>query len=177
MRWAGLLRAVNVGGRKVIMAELREAMAAAGAARVTTLLASGNVVFDADTDSEAEAAALVDAALERMGFATDVMMRNAETLARTIAANPFPDVAAARPAQLHVVFHRDPVPAEPVEALPGIYAGPERIRAVGRELFIDYPEGAGESLLPRAMAKLRFPKVATARNWNTVGKLKDMLEG
>ena len=110
-----------------------------------------------------DVAALIDAALERMGFATDVMMRNAETLARTIAANPFPDVAAARPAQLHVVFHRDPVPAEPVEALPGIHTGPERIRAVGRELFIDYPEGAGESLLPRAMAKLRFPKVEIGR--------------
>ena len=43
--WVALLRAVNVGGRKVPMAELRQALEDAGLAEVRTYIASGNVIF------------------------------------------------------------------------------------------------------------------------------------
>lgn len=53
--------------------------------------------------------------------------------------------------------------------------GPERYHAVGRELFVDYPANIADPRLHLAMAKLGFPKAATARNWNTVRKLAAML--
>ena len=56
-----------------------------------------------------------------------------------------------------------------------LYAGPERLAAVGRELFVDYPDDIGHSRLPKAMSKACFPKRTTARNWNTVLKLRDLL--
>lgn len=40
-----LLRGVNLGGRKVVMAELRAACEAAGFTDVRTLVASGNIVL------------------------------------------------------------------------------------------------------------------------------------
>ncbi|MCB0893419.1 MAG: DUF1697 domain-containing protein, partial [Propionibacteriaceae bacterium] len=46
-RWAGLLRAVNVGGRTLKSAALKKSALDAGFTDVTTLLASGNVVFTA----------------------------------------------------------------------------------------------------------------------------------
>ena len=59
--------------------------------------------------------------------------------------------------------------------IPELYQGPERLAAIGRELYIDYAANIGESKLPQAMARLRFPKLATARNWNTVLKLRALL--
>ena len=48
MRYAALLRGINVGGRKKVpMAALRELLDSLGYADVTTHLQSGNAVFSA----------------------------------------------------------------------------------------------------------------------------------
>ena len=47
--------------------------------------------------------------------------------------------------------------------------GPERVQVVGREAFIVYPNGVGKSKL-----NLKPLGTGTARNWNTVLKLRAM---
>jgi uncharacterized protein (DUF1697 family) len=47
---------------------------------------------------------------------------------------------------------------------------------VGRELVIDFPAGVGGSKLDAAMRRLKFRAVVTARNWNTVLKLRALLD-
>ncbi|MBX9860040.1 MAG: DUF1697 domain-containing protein [Sphingomonas sp.] len=178
MRWAALLKGVNVGGnRKLPMADLRAAIAGLGWRDVRSLLASGNVVFDCDEADEAAVIAQVEAALAAIGLKTDVMARDLAAMTAIIAANPFPDAADARPQHLLVHFHRETFPIALLDRVPSIYDGPERLRAIGRELFVDYPAGIGESRLHQATAKLGFPKCVTARNWNTVLKLAAMLAG
>jgi len=175
-RWAALLKGVNVGGnRKLPMAELRALVEGLGYANAKTLLASGNIVFDAPGAADAIVTRL-ETALADHGCKTQVMLRDLDGIDAVIAANPFPEAAADHPSHLLVVFHRDPFPSGLIEKLPEIYTGPERLHAEGRELFIDYPENIGESKLDRALAKLKFPAVATGRNWNTVGKLRAMLD-
>jgi len=50
VRHVAFLRKVNVGGRGLVkMADLQQAFTAAGAKNVRTVIASGNVVFDAPT--------------------------------------------------------------------------------------------------------------------------------
>lgn len=171
MRWAALLRGVNVGGnRKLAMADLAAFMRGEGYGGVTTLLASGNVVFDADEDDAAALETrLAAAAQARLGLDTDWLVRSHAELAAVIAGNPYPDAAADRPSHLLVTFHRAPVPAALVAAASGV--GPERLHAAGRELYVDYVAGVGQSTLPAVMTKLKFPRLATARNWNTVTKL------
>lgn len=175
-RWAALLKGVNVGGnRKLPMAELRALVEGLGYANAKTLLASGNVVFDASGPAAAIVARL-EAALAEHGCKTDVLLRDLAEIDAVIAANPFGEAAIDHPSHLLVVFHRDPFPAGLIDKIPEIYTGPERLHAEGRTLYIDYPENIGESKLDRALAKLKFPAVATARNWNTVGKLRAMLD-
>ena len=173
-RLATLLRGVNLGGRNLLMADLARIYEGLGYRDVKTLLASGNVVFSAPGDPRAIEAAL-EAALRTHGLETDVLVRDKGELAAAIEANPFADAARERPGHLLVTFHRESFPVELLDRVAGNYDGPERLAAVGRELFIDYPDGVGASLLGRAMAKLKFPKIATARNWNTLGKLFDLL--
>ena len=177
MRWAALLKGINVGGRKLPMADLRALVEGLGHDDVKTLLASGNVVFTCDEKDGAVLEKALEAALAKeLNLKTDVVVRHGRELRATIDANPFPDAASAHPNHLLVSFHREPVPEGLIAKLPDIYQGPERLRAIGRELYIDYPEDVGHSKLPQAMAKLKFPKLATMRNWNTIGKLAAMLD-
>jgi uncharacterized protein (DUF1697 family) len=177
MRWAALLKGINLNGRKLPMADLKALVEAVGYGDVKTLLASGNVVFACEETDGAKVEATLEAALDAHGLRTDIVVRSAGDLDAIIAANPFPDAARDRPSHVVVLFHRDPVPAALLAAIPAIYAGRERLVALERELYADYIDGIGESKLPQAMAKLKFPKVATARNWNTVVKLAALLDG
>ncbi len=177
MRWAALLRGVNVGGnRKLPMADLKQFIEALGFERVQTLLASGNVVFDADEKDGAKLEVRFEReAKARLGLETEFLLRNAAGMRDVIAANPFEDAAEARPSSLVVVFARAPQPSDLPERIAAIYNGPERLAVNGCDLFIDFIEGQGRSKLPQAMTKLKLPKAATGRNWNTVLKLAAML--
>lgn len=176
MRWAALLKGVNLNGRKLPMADLKALVEALGYREVATLLASGNVVFACDETDGAKVEATLEAALDAYGLKTDVVVRSTTDLQAILAANPFPEAALARPNHVVVLFHRESVPAGLLDALPEIYQGRETLIARGRELYVDYIDGIGASKLPQAMAKLKFPRIATARNWNTVVKLAALLE-
>ncbi|MGH7483915.1 MAG: DUF1697 domain-containing protein, partial [Longimicrobiales bacterium] len=54
-RCFAFLRAINVGGRTVRMAALRELFDALGLERVETFIASGNVVFDVEGQEDPSA--------------------------------------------------------------------------------------------------------------------------
>lgn len=177
MKWAAMLRGINLGKRTLVKADLIGAAEDAGYGDARTLLASGNLVFEAgDARAETIERKLHEAVAARTGIRSEVFVRNLAQLEKLIAANPFPEVGRERGSQLLVIFHSEPVPKAELERLAQAYDGPERLAAVGHELFIDYPEGMGRSKLDPAMAKLKLklPR-GTGRNWNTVQKLADML--
>ena len=176
MRWAALLKGMNIGSKKLPVAELRAVAEALGLESVGTLLASGNVVFTSAEKSAARLERSLEEALAEEGLETHVLVRNASEIRKVIDANPFPAAAKTHPNHLLVVFHREPVPPAPLQALRIHHHGPERVTAVGRELYIDYPQDVGHSKLPQSMRKAKFPELATARNWNTVNKLAALLE-
>ncbi len=175
MRYVGLLRAVNLGAtRKVPMAELRELMADLGFEDVSTLLQSGNVVFSAPSAAAATIAGRIEVALEeRFGFAVPTMVRTGAQLERIVADNPFPD-GDDHPTQLHVSFADGPVKAAALKDVDPDAFAPEAFRVGREELYLWFPNGAG-----RAKMKVPFEKLLgvrlTARNWNTVLKLRDLL--
>lgn len=176
MRWAALLRAVNVGGRKLPMADLRRFAGDLGFTDVATLLASGNLIFtSAETDAAALELRLEEAVAAAFGLRTEFLLRNAQDLAGVIAANPFADAARDRPSRLLVHFCREPVPDDYATALSADNPGSERIAGHGRELYVDYADGVGVSALDRVLKLARHRRLNTARNWNTVTKLADLL--
>lgn len=172
-----MLRGINLGKRTLVKADLLAAAEAAGFTDARTLLASGNLVFEAgDRTAEAIERDLHEAVAEATGIKSDVFVRNHAQLARVIAANPFPEVARERPSKLLVTFYHAPVPQDAVAKIAAAHDGPERLHAIGHELYIDFPLGQGEStLVDRTMARLKLLPPGTGRNWNTVGKLADML--
>ena len=175
MKWAAMLRGINLGKRQLKKDELIAAAEACGYTDARTLLASGNLVFDAGgADAEAIERDLHAAVARLHGLKSDVFVRDAAALERTIAANPFADAAKERPSYLVVTFHKEALPRTLLDAVAEKYDGPERLHAAERELYVDYPDGQGRSELVPVMAKLKFPS-GTGRNWNTVVKLAAML--
>jgi uncharacterized protein (DUF1697 family) len=175
VKWAAMLRGINLGKRTLKKDELIAAAEALGYTGARTLLASGNLVFDAGSAKAEAIERDLHASVEKLhGLKADVFARTAKDLAAVIATNPFPEAARERPSHLLVLFLREAFPAELLERLAERHDGPERLKAAGRELYIDFPEGQGRSELVPVMGKLKFP-LGTGRNWNTVTKLAEML--
>ncbi len=173
-RVAGLLRAVNVGGRKVLMADLKRVTTDAGFDAPETLLASGNVLFGTTLPPAEAAQALEAAILKEIGVATDVMVRDLAELEAVIAANPFPRQATEEPSRLMAMFLSGEPQGDLESLAPGCVMGEEVRRGPGC-LYIWFPQGAGVSKLSNSLIERRLKVRGTARNWNTVGKLRDLL--
>lgn len=169
MRWAALPRAINAG-KPLTMAELRALCEGEGMRDVRTILASGNVVFTAEASAQAIEARLEQAAKAKLELDTTWFVRSDAELAEIAAASPFSDAIATRPNHVQVLFHRERLDPDRWRELIEHHDGPERMQAVGRELYVDYPDGIGRSKLPQLFAKAKLPP-STARNWNTLLKL------
>ena len=171
-----LQRAVNVGGRKLAMAQLRAMMAELGFADARTLLQSGNLVFEPSKESASKLERKLEAATqERFGLAIDYLVRTAAEWAAIVADNPFPDMARDDPAHLVVMPLKAAPAADRIAALHAAISGHEEVCAIGRELYITYPDGLGTSKLTGAVIERRLAVRGTARNWNTTLKLARML--
>ena len=173
MKYAALLRGINVGGnKKVPMADLRAMTAKIGFDDPQTLLQSGNLVFSAKSQPAARLEQLFEAATKKhIGVECSYLLRTADEWARLMAANPFPRAAKSDPAHLVVTFCREAPDADALKKLRAEARGAEDFKAVGRELFVWYPEGMGTSRLAIALSKNKLGTICTARNWNTVVKV------
>jgi uncharacterized protein (DUF1697 family) len=167
-----LLRAVNVGGATVAMAELKAMATDLALGRPRTLLNSGNLVFDAEGPDADLEALLERETTARMGVTTDFMVRGLDDWRRIIAANPYPDEARNDPGHLLLLALKGAPGEVELEALRAAYPGRERLALIGRELYAVYPDGVGQSKLTVALMVRKLGHQLTGRNWNTVLKLE-----
>jgi uncharacterized protein (DUF1697 family) len=165
--WIGLLRAVNVGGRKLSMADLLQVVSQAGGVDARTYVQSGNVVFS----SSRRAALGLSAALSAVaGFDVAVLLRSADELASVVSRQPYDGPATA----WHVTFLASEPAAGLVCALdPSAYGG-DSFAVAGREVYLRVPDGYGRSKLSNAFFERKLGVVATTRNWRTVCALAEM---
>jgi uncharacterized protein (DUF1697 family) len=176
MKAVAFLRAVNVGGTgKVAMAELKALAEDIGLAEPKTLSQSGNLVFEAAGKSTATLEKLLEREVaNRLGVKTDIMVRTAPELKAAIKRNPFPKEAKSYPGLLHIRFLKAPATAAAVASLSSAIKGREIVKGVGGEVFIYFPDGAGNSKLTNPIIERHLGARGTSRNWNTVTKLAEM---
>lgn len=172
--YIGLLRAVNLGGRNVVsMAMFRELLTGLGLEDAQTLLQSGNAVFRGRLPAAATGEQAIERAChETFGFAVEAFVRTRGEWDAIVARNPFPAAAESDPAHLLVMACRAEVPAASVAKLQSSIKGPEQVQSRGREVYIVYPAGIGESKLTAALLEKALGARGTARNWKTVLKLQ-----
>jgi uncharacterized protein (DUF1697 family) len=173
-RSIALLRAVNVGGRKLPMAELREICAALGWTEVETYIQSGNVVFAAPGPTLELETSLERAIEQRFGYWSDVIIRSTDQWRALLAANPLAQEAEAEPSRVLVGLAKARLHPGAAEAIQAKAAAGERVEQAGEALWFHYPAGVGTSKLTPSLIDRSAGSPVTARNWRTMLKLAEM---
>ena len=162
--YVALLRAVNVGGRQLAMADLKAIAEDLGLESPRTYIASGNLLFASSKSESAVRKQLEQALAEKMPSDVPVRVRTASEMAAAVKTNPFADEPGNR---VVAIFLDGAPPADALEKATNIA---DELMALGkREIYVHYPSGQRRS-------KLRIPAAAkgTARNMNTVAKLAEL---
>jgi uncharacterized protein (DUF1697 family) len=175
--YIALLRAVNVGGRVVKMAELLRVFEAMGFGRIQTYIQSGNVLFASD-ESPAALRGRIEPEIEAaFGFPVTVVLRTTAELERAVAQCPFAAESASEHKGLYVAALATIPAPEGADRLRVAYNGSDEWRIVGREVYLLYYQGAGVSKLTNALLERHLGVAATSRNWRTITTLARMARG
>lgn len=172
-RYAAFLRAVNVGGRVVKMEQLRTLFARAGFDEVSTLIASGNVVFE----SKGEDSARLEKKMEKvlagaLGYEVAVFMRTVHELQASVS-HPAP--AAFGGATMMIGFLKSAPAKEAVSRVIALSSEIDVLAVHGREV-IWYTRGhLGQSKLAGGLLEKTLGMPMTMRNATTVRKAVEKL--
>jgi uncharacterized protein (DUF1697 family) len=175
--YVALLYSIVLGpGRRVVMADLKAMAAELGLGEPRTLVATGNLLFTAARTTASKLEAKLEPAFAaRFGRHVDIIVRSAADWRRLVAGNPFPQESAADPGHVVAQVTRAPVAEAAAEALRRYAVEGERIEIVDGDLWLWFPHGIGKSKLAAAITPKRVG-IGTARNWNTVRRLGEMLD-
>lgn len=164
--YVALLRAINVGGRKLVMKELAEIGTRLGFGGCRTFIASGNLLFSSPDDEKTVKTKLETALGDHMRASVPVMVRTAAEMRAVARANPFPDEPGNRVVS---IFLDEPPPNDALSNVTGVRK--ERMELGRREIYVFYGDGMADTKLGIIAAE-----GGTARNMNTVTKLAALAE-
>jgi len=172
--YVALLRGINVGGRKLIkMDHLGRVFVSAGFKNVRTLIASGNVRFDASrADAKTIAAKIEKKLLKEFGHEVPVTVRTVDELKALVKRDPFKQVAKSKDVMMFVSFLFSAPAAKP--NLPLVVPKQNlEVLAVhnGAVFIVARRKSTGWFAFPHESVEKTFGVQSTTRNWSTVQKL------
>ena len=176
MTHLALLRGINVGGKAILpMRELSAIFVASGATNVRTYIQSGNVLFESPLPEP-----LIEAVTKEIariyGYPGRIVLRSAAELQAAYKSNPF-HKAGAPIETLHVYFLADKPDPAAVKSLDPDRSPGDSFVLRNREIYLHVPNGMARTKLTNAYFDSRLKTVSTVRNWNTVGKLIELIAG
>lgn len=172
-RYVCLLRAINVGGRNITMAELKKSFQKAGLEGVETFIASGNVIFESGKKPQA-LEKMISAALEKdLGYAVPSFLRTLPEMAAVSACKAFDDATMSGATTYYVGFVANPLTADQEEKLFAFRTEVDDFNVVGREIYWACRTRSSDSKFNNAVMERRLGISATWRGINTVRRLVD----
>ena len=173
-RYVAFLRGINVGGHKTVkMDELKKAFEQLGFQNVKTLLASGNIVFDAAKQNQKTLSEKISEKLERtFGHEIGVIIRSVEEIKSLVDSNPFKVIKVTPETRLYVTFLAE----KSKSTLKIPYSSPDGglkiLSKTDTELcshLVLLPTRSTVDYM--SVIEKEFGKKVTTRNWNTVLKI------
>jgi uncharacterized protein (DUF1697 family) len=175
--YALLLRGINVGGNnRVAMADLRKLLVDLGYENPKTLLNSGNAIIQTDHKADEVERRVQEAINSELGLAIETLARTHAELQKIVETDPFKGVATD-PSRYAVAFLRSAPESEGLETFNAVNAetyAPDVWQLIGRELYLWYPNGQATTKLTGPFWEKKLKVTVTARNWNTLIKLRDL---
>lgn len=175
-RFVGLLYSITLpDGKRVLNDALRDLLEALGHSEVTTLLATGNVVFTArDNDPRAIEKTFEPAFAKAFGRHIDFIVRESERWEKLAVVNPFAEQSKTDGSHVAVRVMREPIMAEAQKLIEERASPAEIVRVIDGDPWIYFGDGIAQSRLAGVLTSKRAG-IGTSRNWNTVRKIADAL--
>ena len=171
-RYVAFLRGINVGKRRVKNDALAKVFDDLGFENVKVLIASGNVLFDADTRDELKLTKTVEAGLEQgLGFEVSTMLRSIPEIQAMLDLDPFKGIEVTKQTRLYVTLLAEKTKSTmmlPHESGGGNF---RILSRTDREVYsvLTVADG-GRTVDLMAVLETEYGKSATTRNWNTIQK-------
>ena len=173
-QYVAFLRGINVGGHRVKMDRLRGLFEEMGFSNVSTFIASGNVIFSANSGDVVSMTGAIEQSLaERLGYDVATFIRSADELA-AIAAFGDADTGPDEPSttSLYVVLLQAPASDDLRATLSGLRSEMDEFRFSGREIYWLLRGKISESrLFGRVLEKAIQGVPSTTRNITTIRRL------
>lgn len=169
-KYVGFLRGVNVGGHhKVPMAELRAEFEGMDFKNISTILNSGNILFEASKNNLEEK---ISKRLQTVfGFQVPTLVRNFETIAGLYSDNPFGSIEVSKDTRLYVSFLKQDTGAQLDLPFTSEDRSFQIIKKQNKIIFSTLDLTASKT--PKAMETLEkhYGKDLTTRNWKTIERI------
>ena len=170
-KYIAFLRAINVGGTKIIkMEDLKRMFESFGLASVQTYIATGNVIFE--TKDSAKLEAKLESQIEKaLGYKVEIFLRTMEE-AMEIAHNP--PFTPQDNQTLHVVLLRrnQPVEKKLEQELLSLRSEEDDFAVKGSEVY-NLRYDRDRSIFSNSFIEKILKTSATTRNWNTLCKIAE----
>ena len=172
--YVAFLRGINVGGHKPVkMDELRNAFEALGFQNVKTVLASGNVLFDAPKTKPLSLARAIENKLEAVfGHKISVLPRGLEEIQDLANSRPFQNIKVTPQTRLYVTFLSE----KPKSELKVPHESPDKSFTILRvsssevcSVLTLSPQRQTTDLM--VFLEKMFGRNVTTRNWNTITRI------
>lgn len=172
-KYVAFLRAINVGGHTVKMDHLRRLFEALGFTNVETFIASGNVIFDAQSKTTSALEQKIEKHLGKMlGYEVRTFVRAASELAAVANHKPFSETELkAAGHTLYVGFMADKPSNEATRKLLSLSRATDDFAVHGHEVYWLCRTRFSESKVSGALLEKTLGMRATFRNVNTVRRM------
>ena len=167
-KYIAFLRAINVGGTKVIkMDHLKKMFESFGLSNVQTFIQSGNVIFETTAKSTTTLEDKLEKQLEKaLGYRVEAFLRSMDEIAKIVNQDRFEPKAEDT---LHIVFLREKPDKAKVETLKKYNSPADEFAVIGREVY-NLRHDRDKSVFSNNFIEKIFG-TATTRNITTLKKI------
>jgi uncharacterized protein (DUF1697 family) len=173
-KYVAFLRGINVGGHKPVkMEEVKESFGALGFKNVKTVLASGNVCFEAPPAGADVLAKRIEEKLQQtFGHEIGVLIRKIEELQRLADTNPFKGVRVTPQTRLYITLISETSKSDPKIPRESPDKNFKIMRITSGEVcsvLTLSPRSRTTDLMK--VLERAFGRKVTTRNWNTIARI------
>ena len=170
--YIAFLRAINVGGRRIKMDQLRAHFEALGFRKVDTLLASGNVIFNCNCSDRKILSQKIESHLQdQLGYQVATFIRTLPELDRISLYQPFNRNDLETAGAFNVAFLKHALSETALRQLSTLTTDIDRFHAHDREVYWLCKVKQSESQFSNTLFEKKLGVVATFRNIKTVLRL------
>jgi len=174
--YISLLRGINVSGQKSIKMEaLKSIYEKLGLQDIRTYIQSGNVLFESTIQDTRILSEMISAGIKKYFlFDVPVLVKTSIDWTDYVKRNPFTEKEITK---IGLTFLHDKVQNPDSEDFNKIKHSSEKIEFVDDAVYLYLPNGFGRTKLSNNFIEKQLSVTATTRNWKTVLKLHDMIQG